>query len=170
MGVSSPLVRLPLVANVVLAAALCAVASASYPRRPDTLHAGQALKQGEILESSNGVYFVSMQGDGNLVLYRRGGHRAHPVAIWASNTHGKCCGGFVLRMQTDNNLVIYSEKRARPGAVWASNTVCDKKHAKAVVQSDGNFVIYSGRGKAIWSSGTAGGHKSRKWGKGRSKC
>ena len=54
-----------------------------------------------------------MQGDGNLVIYLRGGH-----AIWASNTAGS--GGVRLVAQSDGNTVIY---RADNRPVWATNTV-----------------------------------------------
>jgi hypothetical protein len=58
-----------------------------------------------------------MQGDGNFVLYKN--LPSGTPAIWASNTHGKGTGPYVLKMQEDGNLVIYDSTGA---ATWASNT------------------------------------------------
>ena len=55
---------------------------------------------------------LSMQSDGNLVLYT-----AANVAVWSSNTNGK--GGSYLIMQNDGNAVVAS---AAGTTVWASNT------------------------------------------------
>jgi hypothetical protein len=62
--------------------------------------------------NSSAQRFLSMQGDGNLVLYENG------VAKWASGTSGKGSGPYSLNMQNDGNLVIY----ASTGAIWGSNT------------------------------------------------
>lgn len=135
----------------------------------NTLSVGQRLNEGQSLTSSNGVYFVTMQGDGNLVVYRRGGAGGNE-AIWWSRTAGACCGGFSLVMQGDNNLVMYSSRKASGGAVWSSRSICRSTPARAVMQNDGNFVIYAGDNSAIWASGTVGGRKSRHIGRGDRKC
>jgi hypothetical protein len=62
--------------------------------------------------NSSAQRFLSMQGDGNLVLYENG------VAKWATGTNLKAPGPYSLSMQNDGNLVIY----ASTGAIWASNT------------------------------------------------
>jgi hypothetical protein len=62
--------------------------------------------------NSSAQRVLSMQGDGNLVLYENG------VAKWATGTNGKATGPYSLSMQNDGNLVIY----ASTGAIWASNT------------------------------------------------
>jgi hypothetical protein len=68
-----------------------------------------------------------------------------------------------FKMQSDGNLVYYKT----PGnAVWASNTVSAGGSGatyKAIMQGDGNFVVYcygtsacnNSSGKAIWASNTA---------------
>ncbi|MGH2827376.1 MAG: hypothetical protein ACRDKF_10445 [Actinomycetota bacterium] len=50
----------------------------------NTLNAGQLLKPGERLESSNGEFALLMQEDGNLVLYRN--PAAASSAYWSSDT------------------------------------------------------------------------------------
>lgn len=66
-------------------------------------------------------------------------------------------GHYALVLQGDGNLVLYRDNHLP--ALWASGT--DGQTATlAVMQSDGNFVLYgvSGRvaGGAIWASGTDG--------------
>ncbi|MGF1428603.1 hypothetical protein [Kitasatospora sp. LaBMicrA B282] len=83
--------------------------------------------------------------------------------IWHDDT---MCAGDTLRstsglqstrltMQADGNLVdYYTEQDTGETAVWASNTVgCG---VRAVMQQDGNFVVYAADGHACWSSGTYG--------------
>src|SRR5487761_2407701 len=62
------------------------------------------------IRSPNGQFRLSMQGDGNLVLY----DGATPA--WATGTSG--VGNYAV-MQGDGNLVLYS---AANSALWASNT------------------------------------------------
>ena len=112
-----------------------------------------------------------MQGsDGNLVLYDRDG-----VARWDANTNGN--PNAYLKLQTDGNLVVY---RSNNTPLWSVSLVhnpdrlsyvdtklptgilypgqqiqtADRKY-RAVLQSDGNFVLYAQSG-AIWSSRTHG--------------
>jgi surface antigen len=64
--------------------------------------------------------------------------------VWSTN------GLYVLRMQSDGNLVSYGPL----GALWSSRTA-GSTGARAVMQSDGNLVLYVGS-TAIWTTGTAG--------------
>jgi hypothetical protein len=116
----------------------------------------------------SGSTYVTAQTDGNLVVYDATG-KPH----WNSGTYGRNTTGDVrLVMQDDGNLVLYSGSTA----TWASNTVqveqkrdtlqqngtlrnneqitsADGRY-RAVMQSDGNFVVY-GSG-ALWNSSTFG--------------
>ena len=78
------------------------------------LECGQSLQQGESIWSTNEQYRLTMQDDGNLVLYD-GKNQPH----WASNTwrHGE--PPYRATMQDDGNLVLYD---VRGTATWASNT------------------------------------------------
>lgn len=67
-----------------------------------------------------------------------------------------CDGRFVLKMQPNGNLVLYSGSTQ----LWATNTSSGKV---AIMQGDGNFVLYDGTvagpytiGNALWSSQTWG--------------
>ena len=56
-----------------------------------------------------------------------------------------------LLFQTDGNLVAYAENVA----YWNAGTV-DATGGAAVLQTDGNLVVYDAAGVASWNSGTAG--------------
>lgn len=59
----------------------------------------------------------------------------------------------VLVMQGDGNLVLYRSGTSQ--APWSSATT-GRGGVRAIMQSDGNFVIYDGANRAVWSSNTAG--------------
>ena len=75
---------------------------------------GKRLDRGDNLFSATRAFKLSMQFDGNLVLYVLDdsdlprdsifGHYRHP--LWASNTVGT---GFHCDMQVDGNLVVYDD-------------------------------------------------------------
>jgi hypothetical protein len=62
-------------------------------------------------------------------------------------------GRYQFILQQDGNLVLYDLGESHK-AIWASNTN-GKAVSKAIMQSDGNFVIY-GFPNAIWATNTNG--------------
>jgi Beta-galactosidase len=116
----------------------------SAPVPCGTLTAGHELTSGQSLASCNGDYTLTMQGDGNLVLYQGG------TALWASNTSGSAADEAV--MQGDGNFVLYTSSGS---AVWSSGTA-GNDGASLAVQNDGNVVLYSASGSALWATGTSG--------------
>ena len=109
-----------------------------------TLTANQSLGSNQSLASCNGGFTLTMQSDGNLVLYQGS------AALWASNTVGK--GADEAIMQGDGNFVLYTSSGS---PVWASNTA-GNSGAYIELQNDANLVIYSASGSALWASNTAG--------------
>ncbi len=101
---------------------------------------GQTLSRGQTRWSCDSRFYLAMQTDGNLVLYKR---NAGP--LWASHTDGS--GADRAIMQTDGNLVVY--KGGTPK--WASGT--SYAGSELLVQTDGNLVIYGG-GSARWATNT----------------
>ena len=116
-----------------------------------------------------------MQSDGNLVVYAATQNCEANTACtptWASNTAGIGTGPYNLAMQDDGNLVIYDSTNT---ATWATGTnqfqnIITSESAplmmgqaltspsgvfQAVIQSDGNFVVYQGP-RAIWALGRTG--------------
>jgi len=137
-----------LMAALAAAFAWVGAAPASASDYTSQLNGGQQLNPGDNLVSSSGLFLLSMQSDGNLVLYAPG-----HIAIWASHTAGH--SGSVLQMQGDGNLVIYA-----PGhvAIWATGT---QNHPGSVLQmqDDANAVLYAPGHVAIWATNTARGQQ-----------
>lgn len=94
--------------------------------------------------SQDGTHHLTMQSDGNFVLY------GPTTAIWATNTNGS--GATRATMQGDGNLVVSTSAGV---VVWASGTN-GNPCARLLVQNDGNMVIYSADDVAIWTTNTTG--------------
>jgi hypothetical protein len=105
----------------------------------------QILPAGQAIISSNVLYTLVMQTDGNLVLYGAG---MHP--LWSSGTGG--AGANRAVMQADGNFVLY---RANNTPVWWTGTG-GHNSSTLYVQDDGNIVIYSSTSAPLWWTGTGG--------------
>lgn len=103
----------------------------------DHLPAGSFLRPGQALVG--GEFVLSMQGDGNLVIYRGG------RAEWSTRTAGR--PGAFLSFQTDGNAVVY-DGGGRP--LWTTGTH-GRGGNRLVMQRDGNLVIYRPDGRPVWA-------------------
>lgn len=92
----------------------------------------------------NDQTLLIMQGDGNLVLYAKGG-----PALWASNTWGTVANHAI--MQGDGNFVVY-DANGKP--YWSTNT-WNHPGSYVVLQDDGNLVVYGPNNNPLWASNTA---------------
>jgi hypothetical protein len=109
------------------------------------IRAGEGLNPGEGVRSCDGRFLLTLQSDGNLVLYQDGAG-----ALWSTGTYGR--GGWATHMQGDGNLVLYTKDSA---PVFASGT-SGHGGGWTAVQDDGNVVVYDGSGRALWASHTSG--------------
>lgn len=109
----------------------------------------QVIREGDYLQSANGLYRFICQGDGNVVLYRPG-----MSVIWASYTDGMGHPPYRIVAQADGNVVQYDSTQT---ALWRTGT--DKSgHTDCffILQDDRNLVLYE-RGqpaKALWHTKT----------------
>jgi hypothetical protein len=110
----------------------------------DRLDADQRLNVNDQLISANSRAQLTMQGDGNLVLYRTDDGRA----LWASDTSQQPVTYTV--MQGDGNLVVYS---ADGQSYWATGTD-GHPGAWVILQGDANLVVYDSNGSPLWASNT----------------
>ena len=116
-----------------------------------TLKAGETLGTKQRLYSSNGQYYLEMQDDGHLCIYKKG----RSGAFWASGTYG--FKKAKLSMQRDGNLVVYNGKGAPK---WSSKTHpyfsskfnARNKPVKLVMSNDGKMRLYDKSGRSVWSS------------------
>jgi nucleoid-associated protein YgaU len=106
----------------------------------DRLENGGKLEVGQSLTSKNGAYKVTLQDDGNLVLY------SGDQAVWSTETNGQS----VVRaeVQKDGNFVLYTADKP----VWHTDTK-GAKDVRLILQDDRNLVLYGSDGPA-WSSNT----------------
>ncbi len=140
-----------------LAAQVCAAAEGIFLTASPPNHKSY-LFEGESVVSPNGAYVLTMQSDGNLVLYKGSCVGNPSCAVWHSHTYREQ-GQYYMAMQEDGNLVIY---KGRPPArtelsIWSSRTYGPAGHFFLSVQDDGDLVIYRGtcghkNGGPIWSS------------------
>lgn len=104
----------------------------------DRITSGTALRRGEKVTSPNGLYTLTQQTDGKLVLSKPGNR-----ALWTLNTAGTW-----TTMATNGRLTSYDY--AKP--LWNTNGT---GAAEARVQNDGNLVVYRLSDKAAtWASRT----------------
>lgn len=89
----------------------------------------------------NGIYTMTMQGDGNLVIYQNNRSRNSRTSIWSSNT-GKN-NGAKLWVQYDGNLVIYSESGNK--VLWSAKT----NYRNAIPDINGREIAYNSENKII---------------------
>lgn len=114
----------------------------------DRLKPNDCLKQNQSLDSKNGCFRLSMQPDGNLVVYRR----KTDDPIWHSGTPRTCTNRAC--MQGDGNFVAYDCHNI---ATWNSGTP-NNEGSSVVMQDDGNVVIYAwNSNRPIWSSNSIHG-------------
>jgi L,D-peptidoglycan transpeptidase YkuD (ErfK/YbiS/YcfS/YnhG family) len=110
--------------------------------------------------SASGAW-LAMQPDGNLVVYAPGNR-----PLWNSRTWGPTAG---VVLQDDGNLVVYRSNgsaawwtgwdepdRLRPGqTLYAGQQLTSRDgHYRAVMQSDGNLVVYAPGDRVFASTGT----------------
>jgi hypothetical protein len=106
----------------------------------DRLNSGDSLAVGGSIPSLDGGFTLTLQADGNLVLYHTGG----APAGWATGTVGRAVTQAI--MQADGNFVLYGPA----GPIWSTGTH-GHPGSYLVVQNDGNVVIY-GPGGPLWSA------------------
>ncbi len=117
-----------------------------------SLATGAYLATIDYLVSATGLYFVIMQGDGNLVVYHGGGPAHQGAFVWNSGV-APGAGEYFAIMQGDGNLVVYhGSDPAHQGAfVWNSGVAPGTGVYVATMQDDGNLVVTKGT-SVVWSA------------------
>lgn len=116
----------------------------------DTAMASTTLTANTSLTSANGDYRLIMTADGDLV--EESLHGISPILI-ATDDGGYVGGGNATA--EDNPTLTGAYIGSTVTRIWDSGTGGNPS-ARAVLQGDGNFVIYSASNTVLWSSETAG--------------
>ncbi|MET7403073.1 hypothetical protein ABZS66_57295 [Dactylosporangium sp. NPDC005572] len=115
---------------IAFVAAVAVVFGAAAPASAGNL--GSALYRGGVLWPSDYIertgsggwtYWLIMQSDANLVLYKGYSDHSATKVCWASNTNGYGWNATKAVYQNDGNLVIYTTISGLP--IWGSNSVGD---------------------------------------------
>jgi len=131
----------------------------------DKMTSACALMADGTIKSENGEYRMTMQGDGNLVLYRG------DEPLWATGTNGE--HGAHCVFQKDGHFLIYrlnefGQVSTDPDdCIWKTDIYGDPEefHGGWVeMQNDGNFVQYTREGRALWCTRTDGGQEGSRSG------
>jgi hypothetical protein len=118
------------------------------------------------LTSPGGAFWLTVQTDGNLVLYRGdcAGSPNAGCAVWTTRT-SRDAGDYFLAVQDDGNLVLYrgrvpadapSGAESTANAGWDTHTSRQRGSYHLSVEDDGNVVLWAGsgpgdRGGVVWS-------------------
>jgi RHS repeat-associated protein len=127
--------------------------------------AGSGADGYEVQDNGDVVMYVEKWQAGTYVAPSPGPFPSQSCKIgWALNapqtlSPGQCLvsqlGQYRLGMETDGNLVLYNLVNGVYTVTWNSATY-NHPGAYAVMQTDGNFVVYSSGGTVLWASGTSG--------------
>ena len=126
----------------------------AYPAS-DTAGAVTTLTANTSLISANGDYQLIMTADGDLV--ENSLHGISPILIEVNDPDGNAYigGGNASAVNNNNYTVSGALVGSDVVQVWHSGT-SSHPGARAILQADGNFVIYSPSNAVLWSTGTAG--------------
>ncbi|MBT8254848.1 MAG: hypothetical protein KJN68_12820 [Bacteroidia bacterium] len=120
-----------------------------------TLPTGMSLNSNDCLSSKNQQFYLAMQTDGNLCVYKRQPNGADQF-VWATMTNGT--GASELRLQNDGNLVLYN---SYDQPVWSSQTTAmfnpqfNQKinlPVKLVLDDYGKLILISQKGDVVWKN------------------
>ncbi len=120
------------------AAAPAAAAACSAPVVGDgILKPGKCIMPGDRVWSQQGAYFLIMQWDGNLVLYRNDG-----TPVWATATWNPGAGYWAV-WTTGGQLIVYNQLTTR--RIWDSGPWHAPRGSILKVQDDGKLMVYGPR-------------------------
>lgn len=129
----------------IAAVAWLMVCGEAHAQQMDMIVNGDYLFPGQsIISSPHCSYRLSMQSDGNLVLYDNVANRS----IWSTNTANR--GGYAMMDLTG----IFYVLNWNGGSAWNTG-VGSGSTTRLVVQDNGNLVLYDWYSNVLWSSRTS---------------
>ena len=123
------------------------------------------LANGKMLSSLNGHYHLWMQPDGDLELYKKENDNkgSNRKVIWASRTTGAGDPPYNLMLLRFSNQLVVEDGGSN--IIWSTGTKVSNNNnwtagGYAIIQENGNFVLYDGSNRTMWTSDTVDGKKS----------
>lgn len=115
---------------------------------PSRLLMGQTLFPGQCMASDSGRFVLSMQTQGNLVLYDSTPNPSPWTVVWV--VPGNPMGNNYAVMQTAGNFVLYRHNSNGTNTPLWATTSSSPGPGFVWLQDDGNLNVYT----AIWNTGT----------------
>lgn len=123
------------------------------------MKAGSSLAANASIYSCDGLSRLVMQGDGNLVIYKKAGASGAEVATWSTITgpigpaypqrpYGYDGAGVVAKMQGNGNFVVYDSAQQ---PTWNTQTN-GYDGAYVAIENDGHLRLYHGDSAPKWDS------------------
>lgn len=121
------------------------------------IEAGDLLLEGEIFKTPGVNAFLTLQGDGNLVLYKGSGKDDKQGSLWSAECKSDAKDHF-LNFQKDGNMVVYTGTPLNVGTpIYSSQFRYNSYHLE--ITDDLHFVARAGKesypGSIIWENGAA---------------
>jgi hypothetical protein len=122
------------------------------PKTNDTLHPGATLKRGQSLVSQNGKYSANLQTDGNFCVRGKTSWCLNGVYSGYSNVQS-------ITMQGDGNFCTntgfcFCQYGYGKQTVWTKQNCGQGAGNYAIIQNDGNFVVYNRIDEPLWATDT----------------
>ena len=110
----------------------------------------RCLNVGDRIASGNGMFFATLEADGQLRVYRGGCPERQQGVLWATGRGGDG-GRFFALVQTDGNFCIYRGDglSRNQGWHWGTQMTADGGQFHAVLNNDGSLVVCKGSDPAI---------------------
>jgi hypothetical protein len=119
----------------------------------------RCLNVGDRIVSGNGMFFATLEADGQLRVGRGRGPGQQQGVLWATGRSGEGAQFFAL-VQTDGNFCIYrgGDLSNNQGWHWGTQMTAEGGQFHALLGNDGSFCVCKGSDPAIqseqvWNSG-----------------
>lgn len=137
--------------------------AADSPRPPmvyqRVLPMNRCLNVGDRVVSGNGMFFATLEADGQLRVRRGRGPGDEQGVLWATGRSGEGAHFFAL-VQTDGNFCIYrgADLSSNQGWHWGTQMTAAGGQFHALMGNDGSFCVCQGsdpaiRSEQVWTSG-----------------
>lgn len=115
------------------------------------LKSESVLNEAQIIKSENGKYFLTLEYNGNVVVYK-GRPFALQNALWSTNTNkAHNPHPYKLQLNPEGNLVLFDAKSKK---IWSSNTAQNNgaKDFRLLIENDGILMIKDANDEIIWQT------------------